>query len=297
MVNRIVVFGTPRNMALLGESKEWYLDGTFKSCPSIFYQIYTIQIKLPEGNIVPVVYSLLPGKTQQTYHELLSILTNFLNNSRPECVHMDFEISMVKEIEKSFPGVQIIGCNFHFNQCLWRHIQGDGPLLRKYLANNDFALGVRMFAAIAFVPESDIRSVFAALLESEFVREHNYILTKFINYFETTWVGRERNPAIMKSHWWNVHGATLEGRGRTNNEMEGWHSAFAGRLDACHPTFFKLVNQLKAEQGLSEFIVSNSHAQGYGAYSRPAYRKKQENLYRKTWSYRNTPKLRFSYLS
>ena len=65
-----------------------------------------------------------------------------------------------------------------------------------------------------------------------------------------------------------MYTATLEGVGRTNNTMESWHSACAGRSNASHPTFSTLVDQLKSEQGLAEFIVTKSLAQGYGPYTR-----------------------------
>ena len=58
-----------------------------------------------------------------------------------------------------------------------------------------------MFAAIAFVPMADVRSAFTALLESHFAQENNYVLTDFMNYFEDTWVGRERNPPKFKPPW------------------------------------------------------------------------------------------------
>jgi hypothetical protein len=35
----------------------------------------------------------------------------------------DFEAAVISAINKVFPDSVIIGCNFHFNQCLWRQIQ------------------------------------------------------------------------------------------------------------------------------------------------------------------------------
>ena len=36
-VNRIIVFGTEWSINLLKDCKSWYMDGTFKICPEIFY--------------------------------------------------------------------------------------------------------------------------------------------------------------------------------------------------------------------------------------------------------------------
>ena len=45
-VRRIIVFATQENMQLLQECPEWYLDGTFKSRPLVFQQLYTVHAKL-----------------------------------------------------------------------------------------------------------------------------------------------------------------------------------------------------------------------------------------------------------
>lgn len=39
---RIIVFATDANIRFLKECGEWYLDGTFRICPPLFSQIYTI---------------------------------------------------------------------------------------------------------------------------------------------------------------------------------------------------------------------------------------------------------------
>ncbi|RWS19111.1 hypothetical protein B4U80_11385, partial [Leptotrombidium deliense] len=39
---RIILFGTQRNLDLLASSPHWFADGTFKTTPPLFSQIYTI---------------------------------------------------------------------------------------------------------------------------------------------------------------------------------------------------------------------------------------------------------------
>ncbi|XP_018495850.2 uncharacterized protein LOC100900068 [Galendromus occidentalis] len=251
---RMIIFATPDNLELLKTCGEWFLDGTFKVCPLIFHQMYSVLVKISGSHkTVPVVDSLMPGKTSRTYRRFLTILTSFLDDFRPES--------------------------------LWRHIQADATLRDKYLRENDFSLDVRMFAAIAFVPLGNVQTAFETLLESEFVRENNYILTNFINYFENTWIGRPRNPALMKPQWWNVHEATLSGQGRTSNEIEGWHAAFAGRVGVSHPTFFKLTEQLRFEQALTEYAVINFRANGSETQPKKKYRDRQKRLLKLTSSF------------
>jgi hypothetical protein len=40
--NRILVFGTNRTMTLVQQSPHWFMDGTFKVVPELFYQLYTV---------------------------------------------------------------------------------------------------------------------------------------------------------------------------------------------------------------------------------------------------------------
>lgn len=42
---RILIFGTQQNLSKLESCKHWYMDGTFQSCPSLFYQLFTIHGK------------------------------------------------------------------------------------------------------------------------------------------------------------------------------------------------------------------------------------------------------------
>ena len=66
-----------------------------------------------------------------------------------------------------------------------------------------------------------------------------------MNYFDSTWVGRERNQALMELALWNTYQSTLDGTACTNNEAEGWRLAFSGRVGTRYPTFFKLAEDMR----------------------------------------------------
>ena len=67
---RMFTFSSEIGLQLPRESKSWYGDGTFKVCPEIFYQLYTIHGER-NGQIFSVVFCLLPDKTQGTYRRML----------------------------------------------------------------------------------------------------------------------------------------------------------------------------------------------------------------------------------
>ena len=70
---RILIFATQKNLDILVQSKHWYDDGNFKTVPSIFGQLYTIH-GVKSGKIMPLVYALLPNKTEETYKKFLVAL-------------------------------------------------------------------------------------------------------------------------------------------------------------------------------------------------------------------------------
>lgn len=61
-----------------------------------------------------------------------------------------------------------------------------------------------MFGALAFVPVQDVRDSFDVLCKSKFVLDNSEILNNFIDYFESTWVDRDRHPPTIKLMWWNL---------------------------------------------------------------------------------------------
>lgn len=80
---RILIFATESNLRMLFKSDVWFADGTFKSAPSIFYQLFTIMGKFPwmhlgkqKTAVRPFVYALLENKAEFSYKKVqkLSLL-------------------------------------------------------------------------------------------------------------------------------------------------------------------------------------------------------------------------------
>ena len=64
--DRILIFATQTNIDFLNENPHWFGDGTFSIAPSIYYQLYTINIQVEAFNL-PLVYALLSHKDYATY--------------------------------------------------------------------------------------------------------------------------------------------------------------------------------------------------------------------------------------
>ena len=99
--NRIIIFSTPSNIALLKTNKIWYGDGTFAVAPEIFYQLYTLNIIL-NGKNLPMVYVLLADKSGITYDKMFSMLfESFTEKEFPKAVATDFEKAILNSIIKN----------------------------------------------------------------------------------------------------------------------------------------------------------------------------------------------------
>jgi len=64
--DRILIFSTENNLKLMDQSTNWLVDGTFKTVPSLFYQLFTIHVLIQQGDqtVSPTIYALLTDKSQ-----------------------------------------------------------------------------------------------------------------------------------------------------------------------------------------------------------------------------------------
>lgn len=72
--DRIIMYGTEANLRLLSRSSTWYIDGTFKVVPVLFYQLVVIlgsTVQTINGKqrkfALPLVYALLTSKKEVSY--------------------------------------------------------------------------------------------------------------------------------------------------------------------------------------------------------------------------------------
>ena len=74
--SEILAFSPQTNLqTLCNIVTELFIDGTFKSCPKHFFQLYTIHGS-KNGHYLPLVVALLPSKSKQCYNKMWSLLIN-----------------------------------------------------------------------------------------------------------------------------------------------------------------------------------------------------------------------------
>ena len=73
-----------------------------------------------------------------------------------------FEVVALNTFNDTFPFANLVGCYFHFSQCIFKRIHANG-LSQRYRTDEVFALQARMIAALAFVPPDDVVNYFEIL--------------------------------------------------------------------------------------------------------------------------------------
>ena len=156
---RILIFGSPDTLQLLRESPYWFGDGTFKVCPIIFSQVYTLH-GLVQDRIIPCIYALLPDKSENIYRRFFEEVRNTLDlEHSPQDIMIDFEIGAINAAAATFEGKEMKGCFFHLCSKLWKQIQRSG-LQQRYIDDAEFDNTLRMIAALAFVLPDEVEDYF-----------------------------------------------------------------------------------------------------------------------------------------
>ncbi|CAG8700920.1 12166_t:CDS:2 [Gigaspora margarita] len=109
---RILLFTTKANIQHLSKSSYWMMDGTFKTVPTIFRQLYTIHAPIEVGDntrVLPLVYALMTKKSEDLYRALFQDLIEFTKENNillgPTTILTDFELAAINASHIEFPNV------------------------------------------------------------------------------------------------------------------------------------------------------------------------------------------------
>ena len=111
---------------MLSRKKHWCVDGTFRSVPYLYLQLFSIHA-LKGDKPIPLIYYLLAAKTRIIYSEVFRALNDKANELNkilsPDLVTCDFERGLITCIRLEFLTACIRGCYFHFCQAVYRKVQ------------------------------------------------------------------------------------------------------------------------------------------------------------------------------
>jgi hypothetical protein len=262
--NTVVMFSTLDNLRHLSRSKTIYMDGTFKTCPTLFTQMFSVHALVCD-HVVPLVYVLLVDKSCKTYFSVFNYIRNAMSLDsliwHPDCILSDFESGLIEAVRLQFPHAHHQGCHFHYAQAVWRHVQ-ELKLAAPYSNDGEVAKPIQLCLALAFIPAAEVQQTFDAIC-SQVPVTRSVLLEPFFRYFLATWVN-----GTFPLSMWNKYGADY--RHRTNNVVESWHARLKHRMRN-HPNIFVLVKALKHEQSMSEVTLARAANGGSPVARRAKY--------------------------
>ena len=289
---RILIFGDLENLnALKLYNKTWLVDGTFKICPSQFYQLYTVHIQIG-GFYPPCVYALLSNKRLSTYNKFLTALKSLIGDVTPERILIDFEIAALSAFTSHYE-TDIKGCYFHLCQSFMRKISELG-LKKTYEPNSELVLALNMIPALSFVPESKVEIGFDLVIEEicsvatklDISQNDLEKLDELTAYFQKTYIRGDLigRKTLFPISLWNHYQNAVCGLARTTNAVEGWHLGVTALFQGSHPSIHTFLEKIQLDSYNQKFNILKASS-GIINLSRKKYRDLNEKVQQITSSY------------
>ena len=267
--NRTLLFTTFDNIKHLEQSPFWIMDGTFKTVPTIFKQLYTIHGCVggnDNSRILPLVYALMSSKSEECYKRLFEDLIDFSEEQnidlQPQFILTDFEQAAINAIQAEFQDIQNKGCHFHLAQNVYRKVQASG-LTTQYGTDENFSLLIRHIPALAFLPPDDIPAAFDEL-KANMPVEANEIIEWFECYYIRGRVRRRsrsgnviRSAPLFPPSLWSVTDNIEYAFPRTQNTVEAWHRRWETLVSNTHVGVFKIIKEIQKEQNRVQFEIES----------------------------------------
>lgn len=250
----ILIFGTNRNIRLLLRADAIFADGTFRTCPHPYRQMYTIHVKILD-HVFCAVTCLMVNSNIGSYRAILQILKDKVRNVTgerwaPNIVVLDFEQAAIVAFETEFPGIDVNGCYFHLNQSLWRGVQRLG-LVHAYRNNRQVERCVKKLMALGFLPLVLVRMNFNILITNQRTRRlflQYPGLREFFGYFRRNYLEGNFPPRM-----WNVFRRTMDIR--TNNAVESYHNRWNRAVGVRHPSLWHFIRTMKDQQAVTNVKI------------------------------------------
>ena len=263
---RLTIFCSDLQLETLAGAKKIGIDGTFKASPSLYEQLYIFQCWV-KGECLPCAFVLLSGKKKTTYHRMILEIKNACMSKslvfRPDSIIVDFEIGAIGAFVLHFPSINVVGCFFHYGQCLYRKLVELG-LKSQFSQDIKLKEWFATCVSLAFIPPNRVQYVFGEFILDEADLRNYPALEKFNDYMLETWVD---DGALFPIEQWNQFTNLDE---RTNNNNEGYHRRFASKIgNVPHPNVWKFIETVQNEEFLVvDLKLARMNEEGYKRNSR-----------------------------
>lgn len=119
--SRFLIFATKENLRMLFRSNTWFIDGKFKTAPTIFYQLFEILGSVTQEDktlTLPFVYALLENKEQVSYKKIVDVVSTKAREfnieiNQPSVIMSDFELGIINAATILVGEDRVWACFFH----------------------------------------------------------------------------------------------------------------------------------------------------------------------------------------
>ncbi|XP_076799793.1 uncharacterized protein LOC143444882 [Clavelina lepadiformis] len=243
---RIIALGCVELLHYLNQGL-FLADGTFDVVPGIFFQLYTIHCKVGHS-YPPIVYFLLPNKSQETYTKMLQALRIIRPMAQPDKILLDFEIAAINAFRSEYPSATVSGCYFHLAQSVLRKVNELG-LKTRYETDSIFQMLVKSLSALSFVAVADLESIFEQLANTfpDEVACNDLLVYFESNYIRGSRTGRHQRQARFPPSLWNHYDDAILCEPKTINCTEGFHNALKSLFLCSHPNIWSFLDGIKRD--------------------------------------------------
>lgn len=254
--NRFVIFSSFFKQRFISRSDIWIVDGTFRSCPSDFFQLFTIHIYV-FGKTFPAFYVLLKNKRESSYEKLFRYISENLKII-PKVIIADFEIAIYNSAMKVFMNVDYYFCFFHYAQSIYRRLSTLG-FSSQYKTEPSFSKTIKKLFVLPFFSLDRIKAAYESI-ESEIFEYNNPKLLEFLEYYKRTFFGTkdmygDYKNSLYHPQNWNCSKRTMLNILRTTNNVEGWHRSFNESCVVANPNIAVVIGVMKDEEELNRIEI------------------------------------------
>ncbi|KAL3114475.1 hypothetical protein niasHT_011604 [Heterodera trifolii] len=217
----VLIYDSRGLLSVLKQNRRWSLDGTFRSAPKPWMQVFVIGCYV-NNRMVVAAQALLPGKASKYYIEVLQQLKRAIEPVLPikgnkntvntlsliiDLVMTDFENGMLKAMRHVFPLCERSGCNFHMAQAVFRKARSmgifnllnedddEGPVQRKSVHKT-----FRSVLSLALIPPLYVRRAFSTIVSAAPLGVQGWLAYFAKTYIGTTQFEIDRGAEAFEPH-------------------------------------------------------------------------------------------------
>ena len=123
---------------------------------------YILSMAERKENGVPLVFSLLPCKSEMCYQKMWKCIADYCTERNvvlsPRIIHIDFEKALHNAVLSTFSNTSIMCCRFHLGNNFWKKIQSLGlsPMYKD--KSSDIGKWLSKFFGLPFLSHDEVKN-------------------------------------------------------------------------------------------------------------------------------------------